>query len=137
MQDDFDYEAVREANIAKNTALIAALKLGDTPFVSTKKPPAKKPKAPKAAKRKAEHTDEDGHTAIEEPAKKAAAMQDSETGGLRRSGRNAGKKVDYAGDGDKLQGRGGPRVVTEAARRAEANEAKSTLQRKHDPYVFP
>lgn len=132
-----DFEAEREANIARNKALIASLCIATNEVIVSKKKRAPKPQAAKAAKRKAdaieEDEDEDGN---EKRAAKVVAVQaDGETTGVRRSGRNAGKKVDYVGDGEDLGRRTGPRVVSKAAQKAAAaeREPKSVLNRKYDP----
>lgn len=133
--DADDFEAQREANIAKNKALLASLDLKSNSFITHEKPRAqKKPKA-KLAKRKVDAIEDDDRDAVK-PAKKAAvAVADGETGSVRRSGRNAGKEVDYRGDGDHLSGRRGPQIVSEAARKAAARESepKTNEKRKHDP----
>lgn len=128
-----DFEAQREARIASNKALLDSLFPGQD-FPIQKKATRKTTRKPvRAAKRKVEaiELNDDGD---EKPAPKAAALVADGVGGPRRSSRNAGKKVDYAGDGDKLGGRTGPRVVSEAARKAEkAGEPRSVMDRKHDP----
>ena len=130
MSHDGDFEKEREENIARNKALIASLGINDNIFMAKKAPP-QKIKPPKAVKRKADSVDEIDD---QKPATKVVAIVDGETGELRRSGRNAGKKVDYTGDGDRLADRSGPRLVSEAARKADReSDPRSNLQRKYDP----
>ncbi|KAJ3548403.1 hypothetical protein NM688_g5305 [Phlebia brevispora] len=132
---ELDFEAQRELNIARNRALIEQLGIKPNEVIARKKPQPK-PKAAKPPKRKVEVVEEGSED--EKPAAKVAVVPaEGESGGVRRSGRNVGKQVNYAADGDKLGGRAGPRVVSEAARRAERySEPKSTLNRKHDPRTY-
>ncbi|PSS37713.1 hypothetical protein PHLCEN_2v406 [Hermanssonia centrifuga] len=131
-----DFEAEREANIARNQALLAQLGIAKNVVVVPKKKPQPRPKPVTVRKKRKEsptHDDED-----EQPPVKIAALKDEgDEGGPRRSGRNAGKKVDYAGDGDNLERRGGPSIISENARRKEmGSEPKSVLERKHDPRTY-
>ncbi len=132
-----DFEAEREANIARNQALLAQLGIAKNVVVVPKKKPQPRPKPVVVRKKRKEsptHDHEDDDDDEQPPVKIAALKEESDEGGPRRSGRNAGKKVDYAGDGDNLERRGGPSIISEKARRKEmGSEPKSVLERKHDP----
>ena len=131
MPSDDAFEREREANIARNKALIATLELQDNTFLPPKKLKPQKAKPTKLVKRKADNVDENDD---DKPTTKVAVVAGGETGGPRRSGRNVGKRVDYAGDGDKLVVDAAPRLVSEAAREAEREgEPRNNLQRKYDP----
>ena len=129
-----DLDAIRAENIAKNRALLAEM-FSETShdFVVRKKPtPKPQRKAQRPPKRKVDAV-EGSDDGVEKPAPKAIAVP-TEAGGVRRSGRNAGKKVNYGGDGDHLGGNSRPRLISEAAQKAErASEPKSTMNRKYDP----
>lgn len=126
-----DFEAEREANIARNRLLLMGLGISVNDVIVKKPKPQPKQKAQK--KRKETSSDEDeGEDA--RPPRKVAAVVALPEGGPRRSGRNAGKKVDYAGDGDNLRRDDGPRVLTEKARVREMAEEKK-MKRVNDPYV--
>lgn len=62
---------------------------------------------------------------------KTRATQDITNTGIRRSARNAGKVVDYKKEVVKAA----PEVISPAARNAKNSEGKSTLERRHSPYV--
>ncbi|KAF7791834.1 hypothetical protein EIP86_002858 [Pleurotus ostreatoroseus] len=100
-----DLDAIRAENIAKNRALLAEMFSETSHDFVVRKKPAPKPqrKAQRPPKRKVdavEGSDDD----VEKPAPKAAAVPtEAETGGVRRSGRNAGKKVNYGGDGGLME----------------------------------
>lgn len=130
-----DFEAEREANIARNKALLANLGLTQNIIVV----PKPKPAVSKSKKRKPPLVEEIAEQEVSErPARKvhvAQAEDDTPSAGPRRSNRNSGKKVDYAGDGDMLQKDSGPKILTEKARKAAENEPKGVQNRKHDPYV--
>lgn len=123
-----DFEAARQANIAKNKALLAKLDVREM-FDIIKKAP---PKAKQSKKRKEVPVEENDDEEAQPPRKVAPVV--TPAGGPRRSGRNAGKTIDYSGDGDHIARDDGPKVLTKAARAAEAaGEAKSVMQRKYDP----
>ncbi|KAF6765935.1 PUA-like domain-containing protein [Ephemerocybe angulata] len=96
------YELEREANIAKNKALLESLGLSG-PTIERKEAPRKKTKAKAAPtaskKRKADSEDPSEGTTLaeedgEQPPAKTAKTEDA-PGGVRRSSRNAGKSIDY------------------------------------------
>ncbi len=130
----FDEE--RAANIARNRALLASIGVPDDvkKMAQQKRAPQRKQKAaPK--KRKAPTPESDGSDNEERPVPKIARVEAEESeGGLRRSRRNAGKKIDY-GDGGEHTGRDiTPKIVSERVRRlAAASEPRSTLKRTQDP----
>lgn len=126
-----DFEAQREANIANNRALLASLGCVKEQFVFVKRAP---PKASKDKKRKPSPTvDSQEQDTPDQPARKIQVVADASLSGPRRSGRNVGRQVDYAGDGDKLVKDSTPKIITEKARKAAENEPKSVMNRKYDP----
>ena len=138
----FDFEEQREANIARNKQLLADLGIVDTKEEINKAVQDKrksKTKAKTQKKRKQVDPGADSDEAKPEKKPRTAAPEgenvegDAPLGGVRRSGRNAGKKVDYRGDGDNLNKNDEPRIISEAARKYELAEAKTPLDRKHDP----
>ena len=132
-----DFEAEREANIARNKALLAGLGLAEN-FIVVQKPRPAEPK--KGKKRKLapplaeeceegqEHSDQRAHKVHV-----AQARDDTPSAGPRRSSRNAGKKIDYAGDGEALRSNFGPKILTKKAKLAAESEPRSVQDRKHDP----
>lgn len=138
----FDEE--RDANIERNRQILADMGLiGAVQSIIHSKPKVQKPRPKKAGrplKRKepppSDATSEDG----DEPAPKALRVEvestPAESGGVRRSARNAAKRVDYSGDGDNLATeRAVPRMLSRAAIEA-TSEPRSSMQRIHDPYVI-
>lgn len=134
-----EFEKAREEAIARNRAMLEALGLNENIVRipnTTKKAAASKNKKRKPAP--AEDAEEgENNSASEQPARKVLVVQtgDDASSGPRRSTRNAGKKVDYAGDGDMLRKDDGPKILTEKARKAAESEPKGVQHRKHDPYV--
>lgn len=130
----FDEE--RAANIARNKALLASIGISDMKNeIFQKKAPPPKKKA-QLKKRKAPSPDPDASDEEEAapPPKVARAETEENEGGLRRSRRNAGKKVDYGDGGERIERDITPRIVSEKARRlAATSEPKSVLKRTHDP----
>ena len=130
---DNDFDEQRERNMARNRALIAGLDIGQNAIIQTKKPrPAKHPKVTKSNKRKASDDAEE----LNRPAK-AATVIVADIGGLRRSGRNAGKTINYKDDGELAGARSRPQVVSEAARKAEENEPRESMKRTNEPCAIP
>ena len=136
----FDDE--REENIRRNRERLRELGLDfdlKELLPQKAKPP---PKRKQPAKRKAptpptptSDDDEKNEDATEEPPTKVP-RNDSESTGLRRSSRVAAsaKVVSYAGDGDQLEVRRGPRIVSDAARKGLMSlEPKLATQRTQDP----
>lgn len=132
----YDFEDEREAAIARNKAIIEALGLNVNEVVVSRKKSQPKGKPPKKRKEVDSDEEENGEP-VKRPRKSVAdvtTMDGDATGGPRRSGRNAGKNVDYKGDGEKLQRNDGPRVLSEQAGKAgEVTEARTPMERKHDP----
>ena len=129
-------EQQREANIQRNKELLLQLGIGETRLVPTK-PVVEKPKRvkkPKAQKRKNDATEDE-----ERPAKAPRlAEPDAPTGdesGRRRSGRNAGKKVDYVAEHTTLAR---PALISSAAavHEDEQRNANKVGKRTHNPYVL-
>ncbi|KIP11978.1 hypothetical protein PHLGIDRAFT_397189 [Phlebiopsis gigantea 11061_1 CR5-6] len=134
-----DFEEQREANIAKNLAVLMEFGIEEeNKFIVKKKvPPKPKKKAQRKRKEAPSANDEDENG---EPPRKTGALAASVDGdasaGPRRSGRNAGKKIDYAGDGDNLKRDDGPKMITEKARAKEMSGEKGAMKRLHDPKTF-
>lgn len=126
----------REANIRRNRQLLLDLNISTSNIVPPRPKPPPKRKA--VSKRKAPtpeaKSDEAG---VEEPLTKIVRSEDAGTSGLRRSTRTAGKVVDYAGDGDHLENRRTPKIMTEAARKDSIRmEPKIANKRTQNPCVF-
>lgn len=130
----FDEE--REANIARNKALLASIGVVDDlrAMIPQKKAPQPKRK-PAPKKRKAPTPDPEGSDTEGRPAPKIARAEDEDAeGGLRRSRRNMGKTIDYGEDGVRNARNATPRIISEKARRqAASSEPRSVLKRTHDP----
>ena len=129
---EWDLETIREQNIAKNKAQLAALGVAANELIQVGKPrrPAgRRSQNSKTNKRKAEA---DSSAAEADRPSKAAAVGEAD-GGLRRSGRNAGKKVNYKDNGELAGARSRPQVISEAARKAEENEPRESMNRTSDP----
>lgn len=134
------FDEARDANIQHNKEILAALGLGSAvqsmmPFKprvqkSRQKKPARPPKRKEAP---SEATSEDEN----EPARKAARVEESintDGGSLRRSARNATKRVNYSEDRDNIATtRGLPKMISRAARVEADSEPRSTMQRVHNP----
>ncbi|KAI0348037.1 hypothetical protein BDW22DRAFT_47112 [Trametopsis cervina] len=128
-----DFDDAREANIAKNKLLLLELGLKETNIVVV---PRKQQQA-KGTKRKAPAKPEsDGEDEDTKPARKVPAVQVASGDGPRRSGRNAGKVTNYAGDGDGLRRDDGPKILTAQARRAAEKEPMGVQNRTYDPKTF-
>ncbi|KAK7694622.1 hypothetical protein QCA50_001809 [Cerrena zonata] len=128
----------REANIAKNLQILDALGLGTgtalLPMRKVQRPVKKK--AGRPPKRKETPSDATSKDEDEEPPRKASRI-DLPDGGVRRSARNATKRVDYSGDGDNVvSARARPKMISEAARREADSEPRSSMQRVHDPKQY-
>ncbi|KAH8120366.1 PUA-like domain-containing protein [Phellopilus nigrolimitatus] len=101
-----EYEIARQKNVERNAALLKSLNLDSFESYFPTKPkelpkPKKKP-APKKRKQEAALKSEEkgsGDEGADARPRKAArvADEDGDGAGLRRSSRNSGKKVDYAG----------------------------------------
>ncbi|KAI0094919.1 hypothetical protein BDY19DRAFT_982245 [Irpex rosettiformis] len=126
----------REANIAANKAMLAALGLQENiVFI-----PRKRAQHVKAKKRKASLIEEvRDHDQGDNPPRKvkAVAVADEDAlGGPRRSGRLIGKKLDYSSGGDALRKNDGPTIVSEKARKAAEEEPMGVANRTQDPKIF-
>jgi E3 ubiquitin-protein ligase UHRF1 len=130
-----DWDRERAANIQRNKELLAALAVEKPAFEPKQKKRPAKAKAKAAAKRPAsEATDEEDD---EEPPRKAARVV--EDGGPRRSGRNAGRAVDYTGESEAAARRNKVEPVSVRARR-ESNygggpEGREDGRRTQNPSV--
>ncbi|KLO20282.1 hypothetical protein SCHPADRAFT_918368 [Schizopora paradoxa] len=136
------YELERQANIERNRMLLQGLGLGDTSAIlGVSKPIIPKPSAKtKTKKRKSEAVDseEQGSSGEKssEPAKKSVRSTDDavESTSLRRSSRNAGKKVDYL----KVESDRSSRsyTVSTPAKRAMQSEPSVTTMRTQNPKQY-
>lgn len=123
-----DYEEQCSLTRARNKTFLESLNLDAPAFVPKI---AKKPRAPRKRKVSALHSPEPQRQS------KVARVESSEDGsantGLRRSGRNQGKKVDYASDNI---GHAMPRLASvQAGLREMVTEPRSLNKRMHDPSV--
>ncbi|CAL1695903.1 unnamed protein product [Somion occarium] len=136
----FDDE--RDANIAKNREMLKALGLdvGTRTFAPSKPKPKPKAKSRAPPKRKQPASDESSGEDEDQPRKTARVEVNEENGntGLRRSGRNAGKRVDYKGDGESIANSRPPRpcLISSAAQRGVDTEPRSVDKRIHDPKTY-
>ncbi|EED79579.1 predicted protein [Postia placenta Mad-698-R] len=124
-----DYEEQCSLTRARNKTFLESLNLDAPAFVPKV---AKKPRAPRKRKVSALHSPEPQRQS------KVARVESSEDGsantGLRRSGRNQGKKVDYASDNI---GHAMPRLASvQAGLREMVTEPRSVNKRMHDPKTF-
>lgn len=124
-----DYEEQCSLTRARNKTFLESLNLDAPAFVPKI---AKKPRAPRKRKVSALHSPEPQRQS------KVARVESSEDGsantGLRRSGRNQGKKVDYASDNI---GHAMPRLASvQAGLREMVTEPRSLNKRMHDPKTF-
>lgn len=131
MEVDFD-EQCRMQRL-KNEAMLKELGL-DVPMLPPKKK-AGKPRAPRKRKAAAINSEEEASDA-EPPSKKVARSESTDSGensiGLRRSGRNRGRAVDYK-DGANTDNARLPRLASVQAGLKLMNS--SINKRIHDPYV--
>lgn len=129
------YEKTRNENIKRNREILLALGLDE---LKTYVPPkAVKEVVPTAKSRKRKSPplqdakDEDESNA--KVSKTRAAQDITNTSGMRRSARNAGKVIDYNREVVKTV----PEVISTAAKNAQGSEGRSTAERRHSPYVDP
>ncbi|KAJ8522541.1 hypothetical protein ONZ45_g907 [Pleurotus djamor] len=122
-----DYEKQRNANIARNKLLLEALELDRPQFE-----PVEDRRKPRPKKRKAD----DDSSEVKPTQEKRAKVTEIPEGGVRRSGRNAGKTIDYKAEIVRAP------VVSAAVQSGlksvdDAGPAKrSTGKRIHDPKKF-
>ena len=127
------YEKERLANLKRNRELLLALELDELKnYVpsKTKKvalPEAKSRKRKSPPPRDAKNEDESDGKVL----KTRAAQDITNTSGIRRSARNAGKVVDYKSEVVKAA----PEIISPAARIAANSESKKDTGRRHSPYV--
>ncbi len=138
MSDDFDYEEMRQATIARNRATLLSLGLGpDQSFMQPKPKAKRKPAQSKKRQAPSEDADADENDG-ERPKKAAKAVGDGDaTEGVRRSSRNKGKTLNYNEDGQSsaAAARALPRVISASAQRAMDSAPREAMKRTHDPYV--
>lgn len=130
------WEKSRELKIKKNRELLLALGLDELKkYVPPKDAKNEAVPAAKSRKRKsppsqdAKDEDEPGAKVL----KTRVTRDITNTSGVRRSTRNAGKVVDYKSEIVRMP----PEVISTAAKNAKDSEGKSTLERRHNPYVDP
>jgi E3 ubiquitin-protein ligase UHRF1 len=128
------YERGRADNIKRNREILLSLELDELKkYVPPKD--AKKDMGPVAKSRKRKSPpprDTNGEGESEAKVVKTGAAQDiTNTSGVRRSARNTGKMVDYKSEVVKNP----PQLISAAAKDANNSEGKSTLERRHNPYV--
>ena len=127
------YERMRDENIRRNRESLLALELDQlktfVPQTTTKKGSAP---AEKSRKRKLTPQDTKDEDESDVKLSKTRAAQDiTNTSGVRRSARNAGRVVDYKSEVVKNS----PEVISTAAKIAANSENKNTSERRHSPYV--
>ena len=125
------YEKSREENIKRNRDILLALGLDE---LKTYVPPkaTRKDVAPAAKSRKRKSPPAEDDVDIGIKAVKTRAAQDiTNTSGVRRSARNAGKTVDY--NSEVVQSV--PEVVSAAAKIAVNSERRAASERRQNPYV--
>ena len=127
------YEKERLANIKRNRDLLLTLGLDElknfVPPKTTKQDAAPTAKSRKRKSPPQDAKDEDG---LDSKASKTRATQDiTDTSGMRRSARNAGKVVDYKSEIVKTL----PEVISTAAKSAKNTDGKGISERRHNPYV--
>jgi E3 ubiquitin-protein ligase UHRF1 len=129
------YEKERNANIQRNKELLLSLSLDELKvFVPAKSTKNDAPPATKSRKRKSpppRDADSEGE-ANAKVSKRRPTEDITNTSGMRRSARNAGKVVDYKREIVKAS----PEVISPAARNANNGERKNALERLHTPYVY-
>jgi E3 ubiquitin-protein ligase UHRF1 len=129
------YEKSRDENIRRNREMLLALGLDELKTYVPPKTVKEVVPAAKSRKRKSpplqDTKDEDESDA--KISKTRAAQDITNTSGVRRSARNAGKVIDYKSEAVTTL----PEVISAAARIAKNSEGKSTLERRHNPYVDP
>ncbi|KAH6917353.1 PUA-like domain-containing protein [Coprinopsis sp. MPI-PUGE-AT-0042] len=97
-----EYEKQKQENIKRNQELLRSLGLDSLSKTIAPKEPKTRKAPPKSKKRKVEETEDDASDKMEEdseePPSKAKRTDTSPTPaeGVRRSSRNAGKKIDYS-----------------------------------------
>ena len=124
---------MRDENIRRNRESLLALELDQlktfVPQTTTKKGSAP---AEKSRKRKLTPQDTKDEDESDVKLSKTRAAQDiTNTSGVRRSARNAGRVVDYKSEVVKNS----PEVISTAAKIAANSENKNTSERRHSPYV--
>lgn len=137
-----DYERQRQENIAKNKVLLEELNI-DRPLFEpkqTKRTPATKKQAPKRPVSEASsNTPSEGEEARPKKLQRVATTSTAEPTdpGLRRSGRNVGRAIDYTSESAASAHKGLPEPVTVKARRANNSgsgpQGRSSGKRIHDP----
>jgi len=124
---------MRDENIRRNRESLLTLELDQLKtFVPQKT--TKKGSAPAEKSRKRKLPPQDAKEEDESDVKlsKTRAAQDiTNTSGVRRSARNAGRVVDYKSEVVKNL----PQVISTAAKIAANSESKKTSERRHNPYV--
>jgi len=128
------YEKGRAENIKRNRELLLSLGLDELKaYVPPKAVKKDADPVAKSRKRKSpplqDTKDEDESEA--KVAKTRVAQDIKNTSGVRRSGRNTGKIVDYKSEVVTNL----PELISAAARSANSSEGKSNLERRHNPYV--
>ena len=129
------YEKSRNENIKRNREMLLALGLDELKTYVPPKTTKEVIPAVKSRKRKSpplqDMKDEDESDA--KVSKTGAAQDITNTSGVRRSARHAGKVVDYKSEIVTTL----PEVISTAAKIAKNGEGKSTQERRYDPYVDP
>ena len=127
------YERLRNENIKRNKEMLLALGLDKSNTYVPPKTAKKTVTVAKSRKRKPpplqDTKDEDESDA--KVSKTRAAQDITNTSGVRRSARNAGKAVDYKSEIVTTF----PEVISAAAKVVKNSEGKKNSERRHNPYV--
>ncbi|KAF8626539.1 hypothetical protein AX15_004842 [Amanita polypyramis BW_CC] len=126
-----EYERQRQLNIQKNTELLKSLGL-DKPIFEWKEKPTKA-KSP-TKKRKVENEENEEPKRVSKAQRISAADPDAGATDVRRSARNAGKRVDY--NSEIQRGLPVPLVRKTPKSGNEGPSGRDGGQRKYDPKTF-
>lgn len=129
------YEKIRQGNIERNKALLLAMELDEVKtYVPLKT--NKKDVKPMTKSRKRKSPPPQDLKEEDEPRAKSVKTRPTQditnTSGVRRSARNAGKTVDYKSEVVKFF----PEAISTAARIAMKSEHKAASDRRHNPYLI-
>ncbi|KAF9781005.1 PUA-like domain-containing protein [Thelephora terrestris] len=126
------YEKSREENIKRNRELLMSLGLDELKtYVPPKATKKDVPPAAKSRKRKSPPPEDDTDLGVK-AVKTRAAQDTTNTSGVRRSARNAGKTIDYKSEVVQAL----PGVVSAAAKIAMNSERRANSERRQNPKQY-
>jgi len=128
------YEKSRAENIKRNRELLLSLELDELKKYVPPKTVKEGASAAGSRKRKSPPPQDtkDENESNTKVSKTCATQDITNTSGVRRSARNAGRAVDYKSEVAKTS----PLVISTAAKIAMNSESKKTSERRHTPYVI-